>query len=85
VRLAVWVSPGAVRSEIVGVADGYLRVRLAAPAREGRANEELVRLLAKTLAVPQRQVDLVAGGGSRRKGLRIYGVSFEEARRRLRL
>jgi uncharacterized protein (TIGR00251 family) len=84
-RLAVWVSPGAARSEIVGAADGRLRVRLAAPAREGRANEELVRLLAKTLGVPRRQVELVAGEGSRRKDLRIYGVSFEEARRRLRL
>jgi uncharacterized protein (TIGR00251 family) len=85
VSLAVWVMPGAPRSEVAGVVDGRLRLRLAAPACEGKANAELVRLLAKTLGVPRRQIDLATGATGRRKLLRIHGVTLEEARRRLRL
>jgi uncharacterized protein (TIGR00251 family) len=85
VSLAVWVMPGAPHSEVAGVVDGRLRLRLAAPAHEGKANAELVRLLAKTLGVPRRQIDLATGLTGRRKLLRIHGVTLEEARRRLRL
>jgi len=85
VSLAVWVTPGAPRSEVAGMADGRLRIRLAAPAHEGKANAELVRLVAETLGVSRRQVDLAAGAAGRRKLLRIHGVTLEEARRRLRL
>jgi uncharacterized protein len=69
----------------VGVADGRLRVRLAAPAHEGRANRELVQLLAGALGVPRTQVELIAGAGGRRKLVRVSGVTEDEARRRLRL
>ena len=83
--LAVWVTPGAPRSEVAGVAGGRLRLRLAAPALEGKANAELVRLVAETLGVPRRQIDLATGATGRRKLLRVRGVTLEEARRRLRL
>ncbi len=83
--LSVWASPGARRSDIVGVADGSLRMRLAAPAHEGRANAELVRFLAARLEVPRGAVTLVSGASARRKVLRVRGISEEEARRRLRL
>ena len=83
--LAVWVTPGAPRSEVAGVVDGRLRLRLAAAAHEGKANAELVRLMAKILGVPRRQVELANGATGRRKLLRVRGVTLEEARRRLRL
>jgi len=85
VSLAVWVTPGAPRSEVAGVADGYLRLRLAAPAHEGKANAELVRLVAEALGVPRRQVDIVRGATGRRKVIHVGGVTLEEARRKLRL
>jgi uncharacterized protein len=85
VDIAVWASPGARRSEVTGVADGRLRLRLAAPAHEGKANAELVRFLAGELDVPRRAVSLVAGGSSRRKLVRVNGITPDEARRRLRL
>jgi uncharacterized protein (TIGR00251 family) len=65
------------------VADGRLRVRLAAPATEGRANDELVAFLASRLGVRRGDVAVVAGGHSRRKRVRIGGVTLAEARRRL--
>jgi uncharacterized protein (TIGR00251 family) len=85
VSLAVWVTPGAPRSEVGGVVDGRLRLRLAAPAHEGNANAELIRLVAQTLGIPRRQVDLATGASGRRKLLRVHGVTLDEARRRLRL
>ena len=69
----------------VEVADGRLRVRLAAPPIEGRANDELIKYVAKVLGLPRGGVTLVAGARSRRKLLHLTGVNLDEARRRLGL
>jgi uncharacterized protein len=70
---------------VTGVADDRLRVRLAARAIEGRANDELIRFLARELGVRRDDVTVVAGGRSRRKLLHLHGVTLLEARRRLGL
>jgi uncharacterized protein len=67
----VLVSPRASRSEIVGEHDGALRVRIAAAPVEGAANEELVRVLAKTFDVPRTAVEIVNGHSSKRKTVSI--------------
>lgn len=67
--LLVAVIPNARRTEAVGLHDGALRVRLAAPALEGRANEALVGWLADELQLTRREVLLKQGAGSRRKRL----------------
>jgi uncharacterized protein (TIGR00251 family) len=85
VTLSVWVTPGASRSEFTGVADGRLRVRLAAPPREGKANDELVRLVARMLGVTRKDVAVTAGSSGRRKLVRVAGVTVEQARRVFRL
>lgn len=65
--LLVSVIPNAKRTEAVGLHDGCLRVRLAAPALEGRANEALVAWLSAELALPRRDVVIKQGASSRRK------------------
>ena len=85
VRLAVWVTPGGRRSELKGVADGRLRVRVAAAPIEGRANRELCRFLAQTLGVPRGSVAVTSGESGRRKTVRVSGVALETARRALGL
>jgi len=77
--------PGARRSELTGVADGRLRVRLAAAAIEGRANDELVRFLAATLGVSRRDVSVTVGARSRRKLVAVAGVTLADAKHRLGL
>jgi len=67
------------------VADGRLRVRLAAPPIEGRANQALVRYLAEVLGVRRDDVTVAAGGRSRRKRVHLTGVTLPEARSRLGL
>jgi uncharacterized protein len=85
VTLAVWVTPGAACSEFTGVADGRLRIRIAAPAREGRANEALVRFVAELLGVTRRQVTVIAGATGRRKLVSVAGRTVEQAGRAFRL
>jgi hypothetical protein len=85
VTLAVWVVPGAADDSVVGVADGRLKVRLRAPAREGAANRALVRFLARHLAVAPSAVRLLRGEGGRRKLLEIEGLDEAGARQRLDL
>jgi uncharacterized protein len=72
-------------SELAGVADGRLRVRLKAPAHEGKANAELIRFVAEVLGVLRADVRLVNGAGGRRKTVRVYGVNAEAAGRCLGL
>ncbi|HEX5832564.1 MAG TPA: DUF167 domain-containing protein, partial [Pyrinomonadaceae bacterium] len=57
----VQVVPRASRSEVVGEHNGALRVRIAAPPVDGAANEELIRILAKTFSVSRRVVKIVSG------------------------
>jgi uncharacterized protein (TIGR00251 family) len=79
------VTPGARRDQLAGVADGRLRVRLAAPPVEGRANDALVRYIADLLGVRRDHVAVVAGVRTRRKLLHLTGVTLPEAGRRLGL
>jgi len=67
--LLVAVMPNAKRTEAVSLHDGALRVRLAAPALEGRANDALVAWLAAELQLTRREVLLKQGASSRRKRL----------------
>ena len=71
----VRVVPRASRSEITGVYDGALRIRIAAPPVAGAANSEFVRLLAKRLKVPQNGVQIISGAGSKNKVVRVQGVT----------
>ena len=67
-RLTVRVTPRAARNAVSGFdGDGYLIVRGTAPPAEGAANAAVIQLLAKTLALPPRDVVLVAGATSRLK------------------
>lgn len=71
VRLAVQVVPNARKSEVAGEVEGVIRIRLQAQPIEGRANEELVRMLAKLLGVSKSSVEVVQGQTGRRKLVEI--------------
>jgi uncharacterized protein (TIGR00251 family) len=65
------VQPGAKRTEIAGVHGACLKVRLAAPPLDGKANAALRAFLAEVFGVPLRQVRLLRGEASRRKVVRV--------------
>jgi len=65
--LTIRVQPGAARSEVVGPHGDALRVRVAGPPVDGKANAELVRFLAEHLGLPTRSVTITRGHTSRTK------------------
>jgi uncharacterized protein (TIGR00251 family) len=67
--LKVKAVPGASKTECVEVTEGRLRIRIAAAAEDGKANEELRFFLAKTLACPKKHITLQSGEKSRLKTL----------------
>ncbi len=83
VRLRLYIQPRASRTEVAGLHDDVIRIRLAAPPVDGAANKSLVRFLARRLGVRQSEVTLAAGQSSRRKTVDVTGLSVEEARTRL--
>ena len=71
--LAVYVQPGARRSAVAGLHGDRLKIRIAAPATEGRANQALVEFVAEALGVPKRGVAVASGERSRDKFIAIEG------------
>ena len=71
--LVLHVQPGAKRTEIAGLHGEALKIRLAAPPIDGKANEALLSFIAKTFGVPQREVELLRGGQSRHKMVKVTG------------
>lgn len=72
-KLALKVTPGARRNELLGWEEDYpgvgrvLRLKIAAPPTEGKANKEMVSFLAKSLGLPKSAVELVHGTSGRIK------------------
>lgn len=83
VVVRVHAVPGARTEGVAGTHGGRLRVRVAAPAVDGRANERLVEVLAEGLGRPRATVRLLRGAASRAKEVLFEGLSAPVARRRL--
>ena len=79
----VRVQPRASRTELAGEYGDALKVRLAAPPVDGKANEACRRFLAGLLDVPLAAVEIVGGESSRDKRILVRGVTVEQVRSRL--
>ena len=77
ITLTLHVQPGAKCSEIAGLYGDALKIRLAAPPTEGRANEALLKYIAKLFDVPLRQVELKSGEQSRHKVILVQRSRIE--------
>ncbi len=75
--IALHCQPGAKKTEVQGEYDGRLKLRLAAPPVEGKANEALIQWLSKTLQIKRAQIELLAGDLSRLKRVRVQGMSVQ--------
>jgi uncharacterized protein len=75
VTIKVKVQPRAPKTEIVGEHAGAIKLRVAAPPVEGKANEECRRFLAKLFEVSATSVEIISGDSSRDKVIRIRSIS----------
>ncbi len=76
VRLAVQITANAKKTEVIGVLDDALKLKLHAQPIEGKANEALIRYLADTLAVPRSAITLTHGQTNKRKLLEIVSAKL---------
>jgi uncharacterized protein (TIGR00251 family) len=83
VTLRLHIQPGAKKTEVVGMHGDALKIRLAAPPVDGKANACLLTFLAETLGVAKSAVSLVSGDTSRAKRVHVSGVTDAEAKARL--
>ncbi len=75
--LTLHVQPGAKQTSIAGLHGDALKIRLAAPPIEGRANEALLRFVADFFKVTLREVELKQGGQSRHKRVEVRGSTID--------
>jgi uncharacterized protein (TIGR00251 family) len=76
--IKVYLQPKSSKNEIVGPYRDGIKVRVTAPPVEGKANEALIRFLAKEFGVPSSCIEIIKGRHSREKTLRISGVALQE-------
>jgi hypothetical protein len=81
--LRVHVQPGAKRSEIAGLAGDAVKVRIAAPPVDGKANGALLDFLAASLGVRKSAMTLARGAACRQKVVRVDGLAAAEVAARL--
>ncbi len=75
--------PNAPRDQVAGWLGDILKVKVHAPALDGRANEALLEFLAGELGLPKRAITLIRGDKSRHKVVRLHGLTLVEVRTRL--
>ncbi len=74
------VQPGASKNEVIHAPEGA-KLRLQAPAVEGKANKACVQFLSKTLKIPKRRIVITRGEHARIKTIRVSDVDEEEVAR----
>lgn len=75
ITLTLHIQPGAKKTEFAGRHGDALKIRLAAPPVDGKANEALLKFLAEVLHLPKSAVTLKSGQTSRRKVLEVTGAT----------
>jgi len=83
VSFSVRIHPRAKKDATTGELGDALKVSLAAPPIDGRANEACIEFFAKLLKVPRSSVTIASGQTSRNKIIRVTGVTGEYIRDRL--
>ena len=81
ITLTLHIQPGAKKTEFAGLHGDALKIRLAAPPVDGKANEALIRFVAETLGLAKSAVHLKSGQTSRRKVLEVCGGTVEAVAR----
>ena len=81
--LTLHIQPGAKKTEVAGVHGDALKIRLAAPPVDGKANAALIAFVADRLGLAKSAVSLKSGQTSRRKVLEVTGAPADTVARLL--
>jgi uncharacterized protein (TIGR00251 family) len=75
--LHIHAQPGARRTEVVGLYGDCIKVRLASPPVDGKANDCLIEFLARRLGVKRGQISIARGMSSRRKSVFVAAAGVQ--------
>ena len=81
--LTLQVQPNAKRNEVLGFAEGILRLKIAAPPVEGKANKELISFLSKTLGINKSSITIDRGHTSKVKIVTILELDRDQIYERI--
>lgn len=76
--LSLHIQPGAKKSSINGLYGERLKIAIATPPIDGKANKALIGFISKRLEIPKSYVNIITGENSREKRIRIQGISADE-------
>lgn len=79
ITLTIKVEPRSSNSGIVGPYGDALKVKLTSPPVEGKANKELIEVLAKGFKISKKDVEILSGQSSKNKVVRLNGVTDKDA------
>lgn len=83
VFLRLYVQPKASKTEVVGLHQGRLKVRVQAPPVDGQANVAIVKLFARHLSWPKSQIEVATGQTGRNKTIEIQGAELSDVKEAL--
>lgn len=78
INILVKVIPNAHKNSLEGYQEGVLKVRVHAPPDKGKANDELIAFLAKSLNLPKSNLKIISGHSSRLKRIEIQGIDQDD-------
>jgi len=81
--LTIKVLPRSSRDEIAGKQENVYKIKLTAPAIEGKANKALLKLLAKRLRIPKTHIQIISGKRAKTKCIHILGLGPDAVEKRL--
>lgn len=76
--LNIYVVPRSAKSEIVGIYNDYLKIKLKSPPVDNAANEELVRFLADKLKIPKSNIKIIKGHNQKKKIISVVGCDLNK-------
>ena len=81
--LNIYVVPRSSKSEIAGIYNDCLKIKLKSPPIDNAANEELVRFLSKRLQIPKRNIEIISGHKQKRKVVLVNEVDSNKIKKLL--
>ena len=78
--LKIKVEPRSSRAGIIGQYGDALKVKLTSPPVEGKANKELIEILAKEFSIARKDIEIISGQSSKNKIVRLHGVKSVKGR-----
>ncbi len=85
VEISLYIQPGASKSDLAGIHNGQIKLKIKAPPVDGKANEAVVEFLSEILGTAKRNIQILKGEKSREKKVLVAGFTVDLVKEKLKL